>query len=105
MPYKNKADQSAYFKRWYSHNKEKRIQQVKERKNEIRQWFAEYKATLSCEICSESDPVCLDFHHNTGVKNFTIGEAASDGYGRDTLLKEIDLCIVLCANCHRKEHR
>lgn len=33
-----------------------------------------------------------------------IGEMITYGYGRDRLTKGIENRVVLCANCHRKEH-
>ena len=58
-----------------------------------------------CTICGESDIVCLEFHH-TKDKMFNVGSAATliTAANIDVLKKEIEKCVVLCANCHRKEH-
>ena len=56
-----------------------------------------------CLICGETEPVCLDFHHkNPNEKDFTIGKRVSRS--KDNLLMEINKCVCLCANCHRKVH-
>lgn len=54
-----------------------------------------------CELCPETEPVVIDFHHVEG-KDFTISSQMSGGLPR--LLKEIAKCRRLCANCHRKVH-
>ena len=57
-----------------------------------------------CVICGEKEPVCLDFHHiNPSDKNFDIGKQFHIK-ATETIIKEIDKCVVLCANCHRKVH-
>ena len=80
----------------------------KNRRNELLKWIAEYKKTLSCEICKESTPCCLDFHHRDGMtKKFNISQIKDLKKTEITfniLVEEIAKCDVLCANCHRKEH-
>lgn len=94
-----------YQAKWYSQNKEKRIQQVKERQYRIAVEFQEYKATLSCMECGESDPVCLDFHHrDPKTKTIALAYARSRGWGWEQIMEEVYKCDVLCANCHRKMH-
>ena len=45
----------------------------------------------------------IDFHHiNPAEKNFTISENSHAKF--EILLKEIEKCIPLCANCHREFH-
>jgi len=64
----------------------------------------EYKRSRACCKCGEDDPICLDFHHtNKNDKSYTIGGRLGQKW--NTLLLEIEKCIVICANCHRKEHR
>lgn len=94
-----------YGKKWYENNKEKqiaanRIQQAKWR----RQWN-EYKATLSCAKCGFAHPAAMDFHHitprdpaNKKVNQLVKQRLYAQAY------KEIERCIVLCANCHRIHH-
>jgi hypothetical protein len=63
--------------------------------------LANIKKDSGCMVCGENDPRCLDFHHKDyKTKKFTIGNSK----GRDLLqtMKEVEKCIVLCSNCHRK---
>jgi len=64
------------------------------------------KAERGCERCGESDPICLDFHHiDQTNKKYTVARLYAGTWKWERLLAEIELCRVLCANCHRKEHR
>lgn len=57
-----------------------------------------------CCICSEMEPVCLDFHHiDPATKKFRIAAKASIP-SLEALLEEIAKCVVICANCHRRFH-
>lgn len=107
MPYKDKEDykkyQKKYHKDWYDMNKENRRKQIKERKFKIYEEVANLKSTNKCKICKESNPVALDFHHLSN-KKFGISAGISSGYNLKKIVDEISKCIVLCANCHRKEH-
>ena len=50
-----------------------------------------------CEKCGESREYVLDFHHiNPSLKNFTIGKLKKGA--KEVLDKEIEKCVVLCAN-------
>ena len=54
-------------------------------------------------ICGETEPVCLDFHHiDPNEKDFTIGKHRNKS--KENLMKEIEKCVCICANCHRKIH-
>ncbi len=33
-----------------------------------------------------------------------VGKMITHGYGKERLEEEIEKCVILCANCHRKEH-
>lgn len=104
MPYKNKSDQRKAWRAWRSRNITKDNQRVKKRKNETRTWFREYKTNLKCNRCPEDHPACLEFHHKNGDKDLEIAYMVNQGYSKKRILKEIEKCEVLCANCHRKEH-
>jgi transcription elongation factor Elf1 len=67
-----------------------------------RNFISEYRKTHRCEVCGESEELCLEFHHN-GEKNGEISRAMYD-WGIKRLKKEVSMCRVLCSNCHRKIH-
>lgn len=99
-----KSKQAEYSAKWYADNRKKQIQRVAELKARRQEAFQVYKRTLKCERCEENDPVCLDFHHlDPNEKDGDIGTLARS-WSVDRLQKELDKCIVLCSNCHRKEH-
>ena len=63
------------------------------------------KSTLTCERCPENHPACIDFHHQDPTKKeVNIGEAFRLGYSKKRIEAEMEKCIVLCSNCHRKLH-
>jgi hypothetical protein len=108
MPFKDiekyRAYQREYKRRWYKENKDKHISYVRKRDAGIQTWFRRYKETLSCEICGENHPACLDFHHiDPSQKKFSVS-TRRDRPSLKQLQEEIAKCQVLCANCHRKEH-
>ena len=94
--HKNKSDPIYREKR--------RVAQQKRRERRMA-WWNGIRASLSCEICGESRTPCLDFHHkDPSSKEFGFGKAVSHFMPRGKILKEIEKCVVLCANCHRMEH-
>ncbi len=69
-----------------------------------KQQFDEYKQTLSCLLCPEDDPACLDFHHlDPNEKDMNVSSMAGS-IPWNKLMGEIQKCVVLCSNCHRKLH-
>lgn len=63
----------------------------------------EYKQAHPCVKCGEAEPICLDFHHVDGsTKDFALSSGKQRSWAK--ILKEIEKCVVLCANCHRKLH-
>jgi hypothetical protein len=76
------------------------------KKKERKVWFDAIKNSLKCSRCTESRAVCLDFHHiNPSEKEHSMSFLARSGsFSKETVLREIAKCMVLCANCHRIEH-
>lgn len=55
-----------------------------------------------CQKCGETRSYVIDFHHkDKNEKEITIGRMKR---GIDSLKREIDKCVCLCANCHREFH-
>lgn len=96
--------QRKYQRDWYYKNKETRLAETKANRFKIRKWVSDLKKTLSCS-CGEDHPSCLEFHHKDPTqKDLSIADAISNGWSISRMIKEIEKCEVLCANCHRKVH-
>lgn len=129
MPYKDKEKAAEHnlraIKRWRERNPEEHRrrsresmrkwvaanpEKVKESNRRIREknkiWWNDFKSTLKCKNCGENHAACLEFHHRVpGEKELKISHYSKSGwFSRQKLLREIEKCDVLCANCHRKEH-
>ncbi len=95
------------FKKWYSdeHNKELQRIKIETRRLIIEEKLKEYRSNLKCEICGESHPSCIDFHHkDPSKKEIGISRSVWRGWRWERILNEISKCSVLCSNCHKKEH-
>lgn len=57
---------------------------------------------VSCSLCSENEFFCLDFHH-LHDKDAAISLIIRD-WSWNRIVEEIQKCVVLCSNCHRKVH-
>ena len=90
--------------RWYYKNREERIARKDRRRERLRAWLHELKRDeLSCVECGKGRPPALDFHH-PGKKDLGVAEMVTHGYARESIRREIERCVVLCANCHRARH-
>lgn len=59
-----------------------------------------------CEICGYNKNVAaLEFHHlDSSLKEFQLDARKLSNTNWETILKEADKCILICANCHREIH-
>lgn len=91
-------------KRRYSDRRQYLIKAVHARRKKVRLQAVEYKGG-KCEVCGYNR--CIDafeFHHNDlSDKKFGI---SAKGYTRgwSEVVKELDKCKLICANCHRELH-
>jgi hypothetical protein len=63
----------------------------------------DYKSMSSCAVCALKDTECLQFHHIKDKRD-VIGNLCHKKCSIKVILEEIMKCILLCGNCHRKEH-
>jgi hypothetical protein len=92
--------------RWHYRNREYNASRTRDRRARLRAWVNDRKSERGCRECGEDDPACLDLHHtDPGEKERAVGKLITYGYGKDRLREELEICEVLCANCHRREHR
>jgi len=80
-------------------NKDASSERSKKRKQERREWLNQYKSERGCCKCGFNVPQALQFNHiNPEDKSFQISSRLDANW--DEVLKEIDKCEILCANCH-----
>ena len=104
---KCKQCHSKYVANHYQTNKRAYIDRAVSSRPEYyqrnRDFLNTYKSNLKCVECGENHPATLDFHHiDPSGKDF--GVANFGGKSITKIKDEIEKCIVLCANCHRKLH-
>jgi hypothetical protein len=100
-----KEYQRNYQRSWHQRNRDKRLARMYERKAAIYQYVQNMKSQLRCADCGQRHPATLQFHHlNLEEKVFNISDAARHGTSLDRIEKEMQKCIVLCANCHAIRH-
>ena len=91
-------------KRTYKDRREYIIKAVQKRRKKLKEKAIEFKGG-KCKVCGYSRcSEALEFHHiGNNKKDFGI---AAKGYTRswDKVKKEIEKCLLLCANCHREIH-
>lgn len=101
----NKERCKQYYKTHKERWKKYRGKRSKLYYSRFKLWYATYKKTLKCSLCEENHPACLDFHHiDPSTKIARVSALATLGYSVVRVKAEMDKCIVLCSNCHRKEH-
>ena len=94
----------AVKKRTYSDRRSYIINAVRKRRKKIREMSVAYKGG-KCEKCGYDRCIgALEFHHrDPSQKDFGVSEK---GYTRSwvSVQRELDKCMLLCANCHRELH-
>lgn len=98
---KCKDCKSKYNQKHYLDNKKQYIEKARIWSNQRTETVRELKKSVGCQVCGESEPCCLDYHHLSD-KSFGLAEARGKAW--DKVLEEINKCVVLCKNCHAKVH-
>lgn len=72
-------------------------------RDQARDYVNQFKKDNPCSKCGETRFYVLDFHHLSD-KKYNVSCAIFRAISLDTLKKEIEKCVLLCANCHRELH-
>ena len=92
---------------WYERNKDYQKENARKHSIEYREaakeYVWQYLLTNPCVDCGERDPAVLEFDHIKGEKTDAISSLIGRGSSLDALKREIELCVVRCANCHRRK--
>lgn len=102
-----KSCHKEYAKTHYERNKAVYKQRARKStvvyRKEISDFLTKIKLSSKCHECGENHPATLDFHHiDDSTKDFNI--SVPQGRNIEKIKKEIDKCLILCSNCHRKLH-
>ena len=93
------------FQSHYDRHPEYHLERKQGRRKEMARWIHSLKIGKACCVCGESHPATLVYHHRSpSEKLFRISGAMSRGMGKEAILREIEKCDILCANCHQKLH-
>lgn len=77
---------------------------VKKSIEKRREWVYELKSNPCTGCGNKYHPCAMHFHHiDSKTKSFEIGKQ-SYRKSREKIQKEIDKCVLLCANCHSFLH-
>ncbi len=98
----SKEQHRAYYHARTKESKDRKVRLQRERRRRITLQIREYRASLGCMDCGENNPLVLDFdHRDRGDKSFEVSDGVRRGCSFETIMKEIEKCDVVCANCHR----
>jgi len=106
-PERRKQHHARYMKEvWYPKNKDKHMAFVRRNNQRVTAFIQEYKRDRACMDCGFSGkdfPYVLDFDHLDGgvSKKFTIGSWSQSVLSIEAIVREIEKCELVCANCHR----
>jgi hypothetical protein len=101
--YPRRTPKKIIYQRYWKKNKER----IYKKKMDRRKYLKRIGLKLlggKCIVCGyEKCEAALEFHHNRGQKEETITNLLKNS-SKEKLLKELNKCILLCANCHREVH-
>ena len=111
MPYKDKEKQREAQRLWAQKQSAefKKVKYQRERSNKklMTEKLNQLKLERGCcELCGDyHPPCCFDFHHlKETTKSKEVSQLAAKGYKWDTILAEVEKCVMICSPCHRKIH-
>jgi predicted DNA-binding protein YlxM (UPF0122 family) len=84
--------------------KKNAVNAVNKRRRKIKQMAIDYKGGQCVKCGYKKCNSALEFHHlDPTQKDFSLG-AKGHCTSWDKIKKELDKCILVCANCHREIH-
>jgi hypothetical protein len=117
MPFKDSKKRKAYSREYYrTHKKQTKDYYLKNKnsfylrnrkaKSRNKKIINELKEKGCCRCGWNEHPCGLDYHHkDSSLKKLSIARLVNFSYGKETLIKEVEKCILLCSNCHRVFHK
>lgn len=81
-------------------NKDIQKRKVKRNQEKKKDIIFNIRLTNPCIVCGETNPLCLEFDHDIGNKDYNISNMVQKKLSTEHILDEIAKCRILCANCH-----
>lgn len=104
MTFKNKETKKKYHREYYHKNidKDKKVELQRKRRTKISNEIKQIKLDKWCIICWYNKcSTSLHFDHiDRNNKELEVSEMIRRWYWMDRIIKEINKCQILCANCH-----
>ncbi len=102
--HKHKIKVAEYGAQWHEKNRSKRLDYAREKQRAFKAKVVEYLGG-HCVVCGLVDELPVyDAHHlDPSQKEFNITTRRAEA-DWDVVKAELDKCVLLCANCHRKVH-
>ncbi len=66
-------------------------------------WLLGYYKTHPCVSCGERDPLVLEFDHTDASEKMIEVSKLVNQWSLEKIQKEVEKCVVRCANCHRRK--
>ena len=101
----NKKKDRAFYAGSATRRKKLRTRQ-KERYKKKKTWYQDLRNKLKCSICGYNKcSYAIEFHHrDPSKKEYAVSDLVKRDYSIERIIKEMEKCDVLCANCHREAH-
>lgn len=94
------------IKEHYNKNVQYYIKKSKKNNKSYKERFMDFKRTLSCTDCEMSfkdEPYMCEFHHlDPSTKDYNLSNLKESSMKK--IMEEVDKCVPLCPNCHRRRH-
>lgn len=108
MPFLDKEAARAAARRHYAKHKDRVKAKIKKHKQAYnrttKKVIQDYKSNHPCSDCHKQYPhYVMEFDHvpGRGKKTMEVSKCLALGWKLERILKEIEKCDVVCANCHR----
>lgn len=106
MAYKDKQKQKESQQKAYLKDKENYLNRNRQRRDGRKVWWSNFLSTQKCFFCEECSPECIDLHHiDPSEKDENVSKLIREFRSMERVKNEIQKCVSLCANCHRKFHK
>jgi hypothetical protein len=103
VAYKNPADQKRAARAHYDRNKEAYLARAAETNKRVRAEMRQFVRSAKdrpCADCGLSYPYYVMQFDHVGEKQFTIGRYSNGSTSYQRMVREVEKCEVVCANCH-----